>query len=76
MMTFKEFIEMYDDWDAYIVINDINSKPFVRGTGLQIYENDYAMTLISDKKVISFGIYNGLLTIKVNANINDIRKEN
>ena len=56
---------LYDDWNAYVNVNDDRLEPFIYGKASQIYENVFAMDIIGDKRVKSFGIYDGLLTVKL-----------
>ena len=62
-MTFKKFIKLYDDNNAYINIKDDRIEPFINGKCSEICKNVFVMSLIADKQVIAFDIEDSLLTI-------------
>lgn len=63
MITLKEFLELYDNWNGITHIND-NTDETVRLENGQTYwiaENSEYL----DKKVIAFGLYDNEMFIRV-----------
>ena len=65
-MVFKEFIEIYDNWDARIRINDNTLRIIIDARGLNIYDNVGLMSAIGNKEVVAFGFYDKELCIRLN----------
>lgn len=61
-MNFKKFMELYDNWNTIAVVNDDTLKPIVKDVAWKIAED---RTDLHEKEVVSFGIYNGELTVRV-----------
>lgn len=60
-MKFKDFMNMYDNWNGITVVNDDNLDLIVKGTTLNIVEEG----CLSDMTVVSFGFYNNELCVRV-----------
>lgn len=61
-MTFKEFMILYDDWNGITKVNDDDLNPIIIGNTYEI------MTTREDlfnKKVVAFGFYDDMLTVRV-----------
>lgn len=56
MLTFKEFMDMYDNWNGLLTINDKECNCIVKGKTLDIMDN---RSDLYNKTVLSFGIYSG-----------------
>lgn len=61
-MNFKKFMEMYDNWNTIAVVNDDTLKPIVKDVAWKIAED---RTDLHEKEVVSFGFYDGELTVRV-----------
>lgn len=61
-MNFKKFMELYDNWNTIAVVNDDTLKPIVKDVAWKIAED---RTDLHEKEVVSFGFYNGELTVRV-----------
>ena len=65
-MILKDFLEMYDNWNGYTVINDNNLKLYARCKTVALAENkDKNYTKALNAKVLSFGFYDNELTVRV-----------
>lgn len=61
-MNFKEFMELYDNWNGITTVNDNNLDVIVSGKTSVIMET---RTDLFDKEVVAFGFYDGELTVRV-----------
>ena len=61
-MKFKDFIDMYDDWNGEMVVNDDNLSPIVAGNTYHIVKNREDLY---DKDVVAFGFYDNQLCVRV-----------
>ena len=61
-MNLKNFIELYDNWNTIAVINDDTLKPIAKDVLWKIAED---RTDLQEKEVVSFGFYDGELTVRV-----------
>lgn len=61
-MNFKKFMELYDNWNTIVVVNDDTLKPIVKDVAWKIAEDRIDL---HEKEVVSFGFYNGELTVRV-----------
>ncbi|MBQ4523415.1 MAG: hypothetical protein IJA10_10780 [Lachnospiraceae bacterium] len=61
-MNFKKFMELYDNWNTIAIINDDTLKPIVKDVAWKIAED---RTDLYEKEVVSFGFYDGELTVRV-----------
>ena len=61
-MKFYDFISMYDDYYGKIVVNDNNLKQIFAG---YIYDAGLGRTDLHNLKVVSFGFYDGELTVRL-----------
>lgn len=61
-MNLKKFMEMYDNWNTIAVVNDDTLKPIVKDVAWKIAED---RTDLHEKEVVSFGFYDGELTVRV-----------
>ena len=65
IMTLREFITMFDDWNGYTVINRNNEglELYARVKTDKLFNGNYNNIL--DCKVISFGFYDNELCIRI-----------
>lgn len=61
-MNFKEFMDIFDNWNGITKVNDDNLNMIIRHKTLHIMEN---CTDLFDMKVVSFGYYDGELTVRL-----------
>lgn len=61
-MTLKNFLELYDNWNGITRVDDNKLNKIVEGKTVCIYEENENL---HRKKVVSFGFYDGELTIRV-----------
>lgn len=61
-MRFKDFLEMFDDWNAIVVVNNDNLECIARDQGMRIYENHKELF---NQEVVSFGFYDNELCIRI-----------
>ena len=60
-MKFKEFIDMYDNWNGITVVNDNDLNLIAKCKTSFIVENVY----IQDMDVVSFGFHDNELCVRV-----------
>lgn len=60
-MKFKEFIDMYDNWNGITVVNDNDLNLIAKCKTAFIVENVY----IQDMNVVSFGFHDDELCVRV-----------
>ena len=60
-MKFKEFIDMYDNWNGITVVNDNDLNLIAKCKTSFIVENVY----IQDMDVVSFGFHDDELCVRV-----------
>lgn len=61
-MIFKDFMEMYDNWNGNCVVNDSNLCPIVYGNILRIMEQRKDLY---NRKIVAFGFYDGELVVRL-----------
>ena len=61
-MNFKKFMDMYDNWNGITRVNDNKLKTIVEDKTHVIMDTRKDLF---NKKVISFGFYDGIMTIRV-----------
>lgn len=61
-MNFKDFMEMYDNWNGVTRVNDNDLNMIVEDRTNIIMDN---RTDLYDKEVVAFGLYDGLMTVRV-----------
>lgn len=61
-MNFKDFIEMYDNWNGVTRVNDNDLDMIVEDRTNIIMDNRKDLY---DKEVVAFGFYDGLMTVRV-----------
>lgn len=61
-MKLKKFLGMYDNWNKVARINDDNLKTIIEDETKIIYETRPDLL---NKKVVSFGMYDDTLTIRI-----------
>lgn len=61
-MNFKDFMEMYDNWNGVTRVNDNDLNMIVEDRTNIIMDN---RTDLYDKEVVAFGFYDGLMTVRV-----------
>lgn len=61
-MNFKDFMEMYDNWNNVTRVNDNDLNMIVEDRTDIIMDNRKDLY---DKEVVAFGFYNGLITVRV-----------
>lgn len=62
IMSFKEFMNMYDNWNGVTKVNDNVLNTIVEGNTYDIlcHRSD-----LYNKEVVAFGFYDGELTVRV-----------
>lgn len=63
-MTLRTFLEYYDNWNGYTVVNRKNLELYARVKTGELFNGDYYKVL--EREVLSFGFYDGDLTVCVN----------
>lgn len=61
-MNLYDFVNMYDNWNGNMTVNDDNLNPIVVGN---IYDIMAKRRDLHNKKVVSFGFYDGVMTIRI-----------
>lgn len=61
-MKFKNFMNMYDDWNGITVVNDDNLNLITKGNTTFIVKEENGLL---DMTVVSFGFYNNELCVRV-----------
>lgn len=61
-MNFKDFIEMYDNWNGVTRVNDNDLNMIVEDRTNIIMDNRRDLY---EKEVVAFGFYDALMTIRV-----------
>lgn len=61
-MNFYEFMNMYDNWNTNMVVNGDDLESLVNGN---IYDIMVKRRDLYNKQVVSFGVYDGLLTVRI-----------
>ena len=61
-MNFKEFMDLFDNWNDITKVNDDNLNVIIRHKTLHIMEN---CKELFDLKVVSFGYYDGELSVRL-----------
>ena len=61
-MKFKDFLEMFDDWNRTVVVNDDNLERIVSDKGYIVWESHQELY---ERKVIAFGFYDNELCIRI-----------
>ena len=61
-MNFKDFMEMYDNWNGVTRVNDNDLNMIVEDRTNIIMDN---RTDLYDIEVVAFGFYDGLMTVRV-----------
>lgn len=61
MIKFKQFIELYDNWNGRTRVNDDNLETIVEDFTVSIADR----TDLFDKEVVAFGFYDSVLTIRI-----------
>lgn len=64
-MIFKEFIEMYDNWNEKLCVNDNNLNKIIEDITYKILADDNYKYLFN-YKVISFGFYEDTMCVRLN----------
>ena len=73
-MKFKEFMDMYDDWNGILKVNNNNVDTIVKGKTVMVMErlvkfNPFAKVQTYDElfnmEVVSFGFYDGEFCVRV-----------
>lgn len=61
MIKFKQFIELYDNWNGRTRVNDDRLETIAEDFTISIAER----TDLFDKDVFAFGFYDSVLTIRI-----------
>lgn len=61
-MNFKEFMEMYDNWNGMTKVNDNNLNTIIEDKTINIMESYHDFFT---KEVIAFGFYEDTLCVRV-----------
>lgn len=61
-MKFKEFMDMYDNWNGITVVNNNNLEKIVEGETLSVIDNH---TELYDREVIAFGFYDDVFYVRI-----------
>ena len=73
-MTFKQFIEIYDNWNGTTKVNDDNLNTIVHGATIDIMECVESIHELSkvenynallEREIVSFGVYDDELCVRV-----------
>ena len=73
-MKFKEFMNMYDDWNGILKVNNNNLDTIVKGKTVMVMErlvkfNPFSKVQTYDDlfnmEVVSFGFYDGEFCVRV-----------
>lgn len=67
-MKFKEFMDLFDNWNGITKVNDIDLKMIIRHKTVYITEN---CKDLFDLTVVSFGFYDGELTVCLGINLKE-----
>lgn len=62
-MSFKEFMDLYDNWNGHIRINDKDLNEVIEDAALTIMDSRKDLY---DKTVMAFGFYDDILTVRLN----------
>lgn len=62
IMKFKEFMEMYDNWNGTTRVNDYNLNTIVEDRTVDIMDTRKDLF---DKEVIAFRFYNNIFCVRV-----------
>lgn len=61
-MKFKEFMELYDNWNGITVVNDDNLKCIAKDRTVTIMETKHDLF---EKEVVAFGFYDNEFCVRV-----------
>ncbi len=61
-MKFKDFMELYDNWNGITRVNDNDLNVIVVGNTCKIVD---ARVDLHNMEVVAFGFYDGVLTVRV-----------
>lgn len=61
-MNFKDFMEMYDNWNGITVVNDNNLNMIVKGKTIDVMDNH---NNLFEMEVVAFGFYDNELCVRV-----------
>ena len=66
-MKFKDFMELYDNWNETTVVDDDDSNLIVRGRTSKIMfgDGELYMPNLMEREVVSFGFFNDELCVIV-----------
>lgn len=74
-MNFKQFMDMYDNWNGKTTVNDnnCNTNVIVSGYTLDIMERRLPLSKLNyeqlfEAEVVSFGFYDDELFVRLNVN--------
>ena len=61
-MKFKEFMDMYDNWNGLMTVNDDECKPIYFGKTMEVMEKrpDFY-----EREVVAFGFYDNELAVRI-----------
>lgn len=62
-MTLRTFLEYYDNWNGYTVVNGKNLELYARVKTDRLFNGNYDKIL--KREVLSFGFYDGDLTVRI-----------
>ena len=62
VVSLKQLLEMYDNWNGITRINDNELNTIVEGRTVNIYDGRKDLL---DKDVVAFGFYGGVMTVRV-----------
>ena len=61
-MRFKDFMDMYDNWNGVTVVNDDNLVMIAKGATVLIVDERCGLW---DREVVSFGFYDNEFCVRV-----------
>lgn len=61
-VTFKDFMDLYDNWNGAIRVNDNELNPIIEGNINVIMD---AKEELFNKEIVAFGFYSGVLTVRI-----------
>lgn len=63
-MKFKDFMDLYDNWNGVTRVNDNELNPIIEMNTAMLMSLRENQNLF-EKEVVTFGFYDGVLTVRV-----------
>ena len=61
-MKFKDFVELYDNWNGLITVNDDELRPIYCGKTFKVVDE---RPEFYEKEVVAFGFYDNELCVRI-----------